>query len=143
MNNIQIADDNLKLRFDEWRSATLDLLIEYSNKPISTIPDSMKAWKKQVCDMNFDYTDWLNRYIRKSQIWDEFVSATQIISMITNSDKTPHPREMQQLKIAMAEWAIQNKYEYKSRHVYPVEDGSRKETKSVIMNAIIHDVGED
>nr|AGQ20125.1 AsIV-cont00012-ORF1 [Apophua simplicipes ichnovirus] len=143
MKNIKIADDSLELQSHEWRSAILDLLIEYSNKPILTIPDSMRHWKKRVCDMYFDYTDWLNKYIRKSENQNEFVSATQIMSKIQNSDSEfSHPREMQRLKIAMDEWAKRNNYKYKHRHVYPTEKGRRTETKSVLMNAKIDDVFE-
>nr|AGQ20157.1 AsIV-cont00044-ORF1 [Apophua simplicipes ichnovirus] len=144
MKNIKIADDSLELQFHEWRSAILDLLIEYSNKPILTIPDSMRHWKKRVCDMYFDYTDWLNKYIRKSKNEYEFVSATQIMNQIQNSDsESCHPREMRRLKTAMDEWAKQNKYKYKHRHVYPTEKGRRTETKSVLMNATIDDVFEE
>nr|AGQ20193.1 AsIV-cont00081-ORF1 [Apophua simplicipes ichnovirus] len=141
MKNIKIADDSLELQFHEWRSAILDLLIEYSNKPISTIPDSMRRWKKRVCDVYFDYTDWLNKYIRKSKNENEFVSATQILDKIHNSDSKPCDlREMQRLKTAMDEWAKQNKYKFKHRHVYLTEEGTRTETKSVLMNATIDDV---
>ncbi|BAF45567.1 GfV-D3-ORF2 [Ichnoviriform fumiferanae] len=143
MTNIHIADDSFKLNFHEWRSATLDLLIEYCSKSVSMVPDSMKVWKKRVCDMHFDYTDWLNSHIRRSKTENKYVSATQIMMQIKKSDEYTHPRDMQRLKIAMNEWAMKNEFKYKSRHVHPGDRGKRVETRSVIMNATLNNVFEE
>ncbi|BAF45559.1 GfV-C20-ORF1 [Ichnoviriform fumiferanae] len=143
MTNILIANDSSKLPFHEWRSATLDLLTEYYNKPISTIPDSMKAWKKRVCDMFFDYTDWMNLHLCKSQNENEFVSATEIMIRIKKPEKYMDPREMQRLQIAMKEWAIKNECKYKSRHMHPDDKRKRVETRSVIMNATLDNAVEE
>ncbi|KOB66165.1 Uncharacterized protein OBRU01_21633 [Operophtera brumata] len=122
--SVHIADDSLKLQFPEWRSAVLDLLIKYlqhDNESLPPISDSMVVWAKRLCDANFDYYDWLNSHVRKAETYKEFITATDIMTIITKSPEDHNAREMAKLKIAMTDWAGKNGFRYKPRHVYPVD----------------------
>lgn len=142
MTDIYIADDSLKLQFPEWRSALLDLLIKYYNESLPPISDSIVDCTKTLCSANYDYYDWLDSHVRRSDNNREFVTAKDIMRIIKKSDEH-HPREMEKLKTAMSVWANKNGFHYKARHVYPVSNKRRTEAKSAMMNCRLDNIDEE
>lgn len=143
MKNTYIADDSLRRLFPEWRSATLDLLMEHYNQSLPTIPDSMTDRRKFQCDMPHDDTLWLNKYICRSKNENEYVSAYQIMGRIKKQPGPYDPYETKVLKSAMEQWATENGYKYKKRHVYMAGKGKRIEAKSAIMNAAFNNLDRE
>lgn len=142
MTNIHIADDSLKRKFPEWRSALLDLLRKYYNESLPPIPDSMVDCKKRLCDVNYNYYDWLDSHVRKDDDNYVFITAKDVMRIIDKS-KEFNPQEMNKLKTVMSAWADKNDFRWKDRHVYQASRTNRVEAKSAIMNAVLHNINEE
>ncbi|BAF45565.1 GfV-D2-ORF2 [Ichnoviriform fumiferanae] len=127
-----IADNSLRRQFFEWRSAMLDLLLEFYDESLPPIPNSMIDFNSNISHNNDLYVKWLDTHISAVEDSDSFITALQIINQMEVSYESC---DIESLKSAMAAWAKKNKYTYRNVYVYLDEQKHYQTAECVILNA--------
>nr|AGQ20104.1 AsIV-cont00001-ORF1 [Apophua simplicipes ichnovirus] len=134
ITNTYVAEKSaiLRQKFFEWRSAILDVLLEFYEESLPPAPVSMIDRSYTIGCNNDPYANWLDTYVEVVEESGRFISALEIMEQMKKSFRSC---DIEKLESAMTTWAEKNNYIYRPMWFYKDEQAKIQKAVSVIVDA--------